>query len=45
MNEGILPVPAAANPIKVLLFVHWNTTPAGVPVKFTGAVGAFWQST
>jgi hypothetical protein len=28
-----------------VLFVHWNTAPTGVPVKFTGAVGAFWQTT
>ena len=39
INEGILPVPLAASPMAGVLFVQLNTTPAGVPVKFTGAVG------
>jgi hypothetical protein len=37
---AILPVPAAARPIVVLLFVQLNTVPATAPVKFTAAVAA-----
>ena len=39
MKLAILPVPAAARPIVVLLFVQLNTVPAAVPVNVTGAVG------
>ena len=35
---AILPVPLAARPMDVLLFVHVNTVPATVPLKVTGAV-------
>lgn len=37
---AILPVPAAASPIEVLLFVQLYTVPATDPVKFTAAVAA-----
>ena len=37
---GILPVPAAANPIAGLLLVQLNTVPAITPVNVTGAVEA-----
>lgn len=36
---AILPVPDAAKPIAVLLFVQLYTVPATVPVKLTAAVG------
>jgi hypothetical protein len=36
---AILPVPLAANPIAVLLFVQLYTVPATLPVKLTAAVG------
>ena len=36
---AILPVPLAARPMDVLLFVHVNTVPTTVPLKVTGAVG------
>jgi hypothetical protein len=35
---GILPVPLAANPIEVLLFVQLNVVPATAPVKVTAVV-------
>lgn len=35
---GILPVPDAASPIAVLLFVHAYVVPATPPVKLTAAV-------
>ena len=41
---AILPVPAAAKPIAVLLFVQLYTVPATVPVKFTGAILAPLQT-
>ena len=41
---GILPVPDAANPMDVLLFVQLYTVPATDPVKFTGAVLAPLQT-
>ena len=37
-KEAILPVPLAANPITVLLFVHDYKVPVTGPVKFIGAV-------
>ena len=37
---GMLPVPLAARPILVLLFVQLKVVPATAPVKFTEAVGA-----
>ena len=38
MNEGMLPVPVAARPIAVLLFVQVNVVALTGPVKFvTGA--------
>jgi hypothetical protein len=40
VNEPILPVPFAANPIDVVLFVHVYTVPITDPVKFTAAVDA-----
>ena len=39
INDGIFPVPLAASPIDVLLFVQLNTVPGTVPVKLTAAVG------
>ena len=45
MNEGILPLPVAAKPILVLLFVQLKTVFGTVPVKFTGAVGKPLQTT
>ena len=38
VKAGILPVPAAANPMAVLLLVQLYTVPATAPVKFTAAV-------
>jgi hypothetical protein len=38
VNDGILPVPDAARPIAVLLFVQLYTVPATVPVKLTADV-------
>lgn len=35
---AILPVPAAARPMLVLVLVQLYTVPATAPVKFTGAV-------
>ena len=43
-NEGIFPVPLAARPIAVLLFVQLKIA-VGVPVKLTGAVLAKAQTT
>ena len=37
---GILPVPDAARPIPVLLFVQLNVVPATAPVKLTAVVAA-----
>ena len=37
MKEAILPVPEAARPILVVLFVHLNTAVLGAPVKLTAA--------
>ena len=39
MNDAILPVPLAARPIEVLLFVQLYTVPGTKPVKLTAAVG------
>ena len=39
LNEAILPVPLAANPIDGVLFTQLNVVPATEPVKFTAAVG------
>ena len=33
VNEGTLPVPLAANPIAVLLFVHVNVVPETGPIR------------
>ena len=38
VNAAILPVPLAARPIEVLLFVQLYTVPATVPVKLTEVV-------
>jgi hypothetical protein len=38
LKEAMLPLPLAARPIEGSLFVQLNTTPAGVPLKLTGAV-------
>lgn len=38
-NDGILPVPLAAKPIDVVLFVQLYVSPATGLVKFTAAVG------
>ena len=40
VNTGILPVPFAARPIAVLLFVQLFTVPTTEPLKFTNEVGA-----
>lgn len=37
-KDGISPVPLAANPMDVLLFVQLNTVPAMAPEKATAAV-------
>ncbi len=37
VNEAIFPVPLAAKPIDVVLFVQLNTVPVTFPVKFTAA--------
>ena len=37
VNEAILPVPLAAKPIDVVLFVQLNTDPVTFPVKLTAA--------
>jgi len=42
---AMLPVPLAANPIAVLLFVHAKVVPATPPTKLTAAVAAALQST
>ena len=42
---GILPIPLAANPIAVLLFVQLKVVPATPPVKLTAAVAAALQRT
>jgi hypothetical protein len=39
VNEGISPLPLAARPIVVLLFVQLYTVPGTDPLKFTAAVG------
>ena len=44
INEGILPVPAAARPMAGVLFVQLKITPAVGLVKFTGNVGEPAQS-
>ena len=33
VHEGILPLPAAANPMSVFEFIHVNVEPAGVLTK------------
>jgi hypothetical protein len=38
VKDGISPVPLAANPIDVLLFVQLNTVPARAPEKATAVV-------
>ena len=38
VNAGMFPVPLAARPILVVLFVQLNVVPATGLVKFTGAV-------
>jgi len=40
VNAGIFPVPLAARPMEVLLFVQLNVVPVTAPVKFTGLVVA-----
>lgn len=40
VKAGILPVPAAANPMAVLLLVQLYTDPGGNPLNTTGAVVA-----
>lgn len=42
---AILPVPAAARPILVLLFVQLYTVPATAPVKLTAAVAVLLHTT
>ena len=42
---AILPVPLAARPIVVLLFVQLYTVPATAPVKFTAAVAVLLHTT
>ena len=38
MNDAILPLPLAANPIDAVLLVQLYTVPATAPVKFTAVV-------
>jgi len=40
VNAAMFPLPLAANPIEVLLFVQLNVVPVTAPVKFTGLVVA-----
>lgn len=40
VKDGILPVPLAARPIVVFVFVQENTVPATGPLKSTGSVAA-----
>ena len=42
---AILPVPAVARPIVVLLLVQLYTVPATAPVKFTAAVAVLLHTT
>jgi hypothetical protein len=45
VNEAILPVPLAANPMDGLLLVQLNTVPVTDPVKLTAAVAAVLHTT
>ena len=40
MKDGIVPVPEAANPIEVLLFVQLKIVPVTNPVKGIGELGS-----
>ncbi|MBK8494599.1 MAG: hypothetical protein IPL50_05885 [Chitinophagaceae bacterium] len=40
VNAGIFPLPLAASPMDVLLFVQLNTVPLTDPVKMTALVVA-----
>ena len=45
VNDAILPVPVAANPMLVVLLVQLYVVPATLPVKFIVAVEAEVQRT
>ena len=45
INDAILPVPLAANPMLVVLLVQLKIVPGVVVVKLTGAVGALLHTT
>ena len=45
LNDAILPVPLATNPIDGVLFVQLKVVPATVPLKFTGAVEVLLHTT
>lgn len=43
VKEGTLPVPLAASPIAVLLFVHAKVAPEGVLLKLPKGTVLLWQ--
>ena len=43
-KEGIFPVPLAARPMEVVLFVQLYTVPGTVPPKLTAAVEEPWHN-